>query len=176
MGTPSWRLVLGDLRRAASLVAGVRADLLASRRAPADGEPYGRRPLHRDELGEVMLADWRAGAECAPHDHAGGEGVVLVLAGSFVETEWTWRDGLLERGALRRWQTGDEIPVAGDGIHSMLSQQAGTTLHFYRPAISGMRVFDPARRETLAVGDDCGAWIPRDEMLVISRSPWRDGR
>lgn len=173
---PSWRIVLSDLQRAASLVGEMRAELLASRQEPAAGEPYGRRSLHRDDVGEVMLADWRDGAECAPHDHAGGEGLVLVLAGAFSETGWSWRDGLLERGPVRRWSRGDQIPVTGDGIHSMVAHEAGTTLHLYRPAISGMRVFDPARRETLAVRDDCGAWIPGDDALVISRSPWRDAR
>lgn len=169
---PSWRAVLSDLPQAALLVAGARAELLASRREPSAGEPYGRRPLHRDELGEVMLADWHAGMECAPHDHSGGTGLVLVLVGAFTETTWTWRDGSLQRGARRRWQAGEEIPVTGDGIHSMIAHQEGTTLHFYRPAISGMQVFDPARRETLAVRDECGAWIPRDEALIVSRSPW----
>lgn len=164
-------------------MAGARAELLALRAEPESGEPYGRRPLYREAAGEVMLAGWRDGAECAPHDHAGGEGVVLVLAGTFTETDWVWRDGGLARGPSRRWQTGDAIPVAVGGIHSMRAHDenddagtGGTTLHLYRPAIVGMRVFDPARQETLAVRDACGAWIPRDEALIVSRVAWRTGR
>jgi hypothetical protein len=102
--------------------------------------------------------------------------VVLVLAGTFTETDWLWRDESLARGASRRWETGDAIPVAVGGIHSMRAHDGGTTLHLYRPAIAGMRVFDPAREETLAVRDDCGAWVPRDEALIVSRTAWRTGR
>jgi cysteine dioxygenase len=177
-------VLLRDLPGAASLVGGARAELLALRAEPESDEPYGRRPLYRETAGEVMLAGWRGGAECAPHDHAGGEGVVLVLVGTFTETEWLWHEGGLARGPSRRWQAGDAIPVAVGGIHSMRAhgdrnddgQAGGTTLHLYRPAIAGMRVFDRARRQTLAVRDDCGAWIPRDEALIVSRVAWRAGR
>ena len=36
-----------------------------------------------------------------------------------------------------------------------------------------MRVFDPARRQTLSVRDDCGAWVPRDERLILARVDWQ---
>ena len=49
---------------------------------------------------------------------------------------------------------------------------AGVGLHFYLPAITGMRVYDCDRRETLIVGDDCGAWVPADPALVIARTAW----
>ena len=168
--------MLGDLRGAAPLSAELCAELRALRAGPEPGEPYGRRALHRDETGEVMLAGWGADAECAPHDHAGGVGVVRVLDGAFTETAWVWRDGILARGATRRWRAGESIPVAAGGIHSMVAHGAGTTLHLYRPAISGMRVFDPARRQTLSVRDDCGAWVPRDEALVLARVDWETAR
>jgi hypothetical protein len=35
-----------------------------------------------------------------------------------------------------------------------------------------MRVFDRRRRETLVVSEKCGAWIPRDDSLVLSRARW----
>ncbi len=171
----SWSAVLRSMRAAVPLILEARTDLLRLRAPPGPGEPYGRLPLHRDAEGEVMLAGWTA-AECAPHDHAGGEGLVCILDGAFTETEWLWRDGGLERGACRRWSAGDAIPVAPGTIHSMIAHDAGTTLHLYRPAISGMRVFDPARRETLLVRDDCGAWVPRDEGLVLSRTSWPAAR
>ena len=173
VGVSSWTVMLGDLRGAAPLSAELRAELLALRAGPEPGEPYGRRALHRDEAGEVMLAGWGTDEECAPHDHAGGVGVVRVLDGAFTETDWVWRDGILARGASRLWRAGEAIPVVAGGIHSMVAHGAGTTLHLYRPAISGMRVFDPARRQTLSVRDDCGAWVPRDEALVLARVDWR---
>ena len=123
-----------------------------------------------------MLAGWGTDAACAPHDHAGGVGVVHVLDGAFTETEWVWRDGSLARGASRRWSAGQSIPVAAGGIHSMAAHGAGTTLHLYRPAVSGMRVFDRARRQTLTVRDDCGAWVPRDEALILARVDWPPAR
>ena len=56
VGGSSWTVMLGDLRGAAPLSAELRAELLALRAGPEPGEPYGRRALHRDEAGEVMLA------------------------------------------------------------------------------------------------------------------------
>ena len=168
--------MLGDLRGAAPLSAELREELLALRAGPEPGEPYGRRALHRDEAGEVMLAGWATDAECAPHDHAGGVGVVRVLDGAFTETDWVWRDGILARGVTRRWRAGQSIPVVAGGIHSMAAHGGGTTLHLYRPAISGMRVFDPACRQTLSVRDDCGAWVPRDEALILARVDWQTTR
>ena len=173
VGFPSWTVMLGDLRGAAPLSAELCAKLRALRVGPEPGEPYGRRTLHRDEAGEVMLAGWRTDAACAPHHHAGGVGVVRVLDGAFTEIDWVWRDGILTRGASRRWRAGESIPVIASGIHSMVAHSAGTTLHLYRPAISGMRVFDPERRQTLSVRDDCGAWVPRDEALVLARVDWQ---
>jgi len=164
--------MLGDLRGAAPLSAELRAELLTLRTAPEPGEPYGRRTLHRDVSGEVMLAGWGTDAACAPHDHAGGVGVVRVLDGAFTETDWIWRHGILSRGESRRWRAGESIPVVVGGIHSMVAHGAGTTLHLYTPAIAGMRVFDRARRQTLSVRDDCGAWVPRDEALVLARVDW----
>ena len=164
--------MLGDLRGAAPLSAELRAELLTLRTAPEPGEPYGRRTLHRDVSGEVMLAGWGTDSACAPHDHAGGVGVVRVLDGAFTETDWIWRHGILSRGESRRWRTGESIPVVVGGIHSMVAHGAGTTLHLYTPAIAGMRVFDRARRQTLSVRDDCGAWVPRDEALVLARVDW----
>lgn len=164
--------MLGDLRGAAPLSAELRAELLALRAPPEAGEPYGRRALHRDGTGEVMLAGWGTDAACAPHDHAGGEGLVHVLDGAFTETDWVWRDGSLAPGASRRWCAGESMPVMPGGIHSMVAHGAGTTLHLYCPAVSGMRVFDLVRRQTLTVGEDCGAWVPRDEALVLARVDW----
>jgi cysteine dioxygenase len=171
----SWNAIVNEVMVETALSFEARAELLTLRPDPAPGEPYGRRPLRRDELGEVMLAGWGE-IECAPHDHAGGEGKVHVLEGSFTETEWVWREGVLRRGAVRRWTAGDAIPVAAGTIHSMTAHDRGTTLHVYRPAISGMQVFDPVRQETLSVRDDCGAWIPRDDGMILSRFRWEAGR
>ncbi len=161
--------VLAEIRDEISVAT---PELLTMRASSVAGEPYGRRPLFRDDGGEVMLAAWTPGAECAPHDHAGARGAVLVLAGRFVETEWLWRDGDLRRGRSRPWRAGDVIPVEPGGIHSMLDEDGGASLHFYVPPIAGMRVFDARLRQTLTVRDDCGAWLPSDPNLILSRQPW----
>ena len=118
VGVPSWTVMLGNLRGAAPLSAELRVELLALRAGPAPGEPYGRRALHRDEAGEVMLAGWGAGAACAPHDHAGGVGVVHVLDGAFTETDWMWRGR--NPGARRQ-------PSLGGGASDPGRSPAGST-------------------------------------------------
>ena len=45
-------------------------------------------------------------------------------------------------------------------------------MHHYTPKVEGMRVYDVARRETLIVGDDCGAWIPSDSGHIRARESW----
>jgi hypothetical protein len=59
-------------------------------------EPYERRVLLNSSSFEVMMATWRPGIRCAPHDHGGASGLVLLLSGSFIERSWELRDGRLE--------------------------------------------------------------------------------
>jgi hypothetical protein len=61
----SWSTIVNQAVFETALSFEVRAELLTLRADPAPGEPYGRRCLHRDELGEVMLAGWGE-IECAP--------------------------------------------------------------------------------------------------------------
>src|SRR5690348_14391514 len=61
-------------------------DVLAQ--PPLDGQPYGRAILYKDERIEVMLASWRKGAVCAPHDHGVSLGCVKFARGRFIETQF----------------------------------------------------------------------------------------
>jgi predicted metal-dependent enzyme (double-stranded beta helix superfamily) len=137
---------------------------------PDEDEPYGRHLLYRDAGGEVLLVRWRPGQFCAPHDHSASTGYVCVLAGALVERHWAWDGKDLVQTAEHRFAAPETIPVAG--IHSMMAVDGGLSLHIYLPGVSGMRVYDIARRETLVVADDCGAWVPRRESLIIVRAPW----
>ena len=140
--------------------------------APSSGEPYGRTPVWRDELGEVLLVKWREDAFCAPHDHGEASGFVRLLGGRFVERLWRWRAGELVVAGETQHEAPALLRVGARGIHDMKAVGGGLGIHFYLPAITGMKVFDRARRETLVVRDDCGAWIPRSDDLVMSRAPF----
>jgi cysteine dioxygenase len=149
------------------------AELLAASVPPAPGEPYGRQPLHRDDArGEVLLVSWREDTFCAPHDHGDASGVVALLRGTFVERAWRWRDGALDVAGERRHVAPTLLRVGAGGVHDMKATGRGLGVHFYVPAITAMRVFDRERRETLVVADDCGAWVPREASLVLSRARW----
>ena len=146
--------------------------LLTTAAAPSDGEPYGRRPLYRGPSGEVLLVRWREDTFCAPHDHGAAEGLVALLRGRFVERRWRWGASGLAPTGERTVEAPAIVSARKRDIHSMKATGGGVGLHFYRPAITGMRVYDCARRETLIVGDDCGAWVPADPALVIERIAW----
>jgi len=158
------------------------ASLLAAAPPPGEGEPYGRLPIFRDAVGEVLLVGWREETFCAPHDHGEAGGFVCLLRGRLVERHWRWRDGELaavgEVGELKSTAEREHfapalIPVGPRAVHDMKASGAAVGVHFYFPPIAGMKVFDRGRRETLVVSEDCGAWIPRDDSLVLSRLLWR---
>jgi cysteine dioxygenase len=139
--------------------------------APADGTPYSRRILFSSPLGDAMVAGWRAGARCLPHDHSGAHGVVTVLKGRFFEQAYQLRDGFRAVGGENEFATGDFRLVVPGEIHSLRAEAGGITLHLYAPPIRGMRIYDETSRTIYTVADDCGAWIPRDERLIRARTP-----
>lgn len=137
---------------------------------PSKGEPYSRTSLVvRPEL-EVMLARWSPGARCAPHDHGGGGGFVLPLAGSFVERRFAWRGAeLIVRSSERASPDGheggdalcvDTLSVDAALVHDMESLDEGLSLHVYTPSPRGMAVYDLARAERIDLVGSFGAWIP----------------
>jgi len=109
---------------------------------------------------------------CAPHDHGYAAGTVYLVRGRFVERTWRKHDGALEVIATRTFVGPCRVPVGAGDIHDMYAVDGGVSLHVYRPSIQHMRVFDLARRETLTVADDCGAWVPSREDQVIARERW----
>lgn len=66
-------------------VAQAQPMLSAVAQLPNDGEPYSRSILRVDDEVEIMLARWRSGHGCAPHDHGGAGGFVIPVEGAFVE-------------------------------------------------------------------------------------------
>lgn len=135
-------------------------------------EPYGRSLLHRDARGEIMLAGWQTGTRCAPHDHGDARGIVVVVSGTFVETRFRHTGGHLRAVGHSTGKAGAAVPVTHGLIHDMECIAAGATLHVYLPPITTMRVYDRTTRSTLLVGDDTGAWVPRDKRHILSTEPW----
>ena len=146
--------------------------LMEAAAPPRPGEPYGRLPIFRDSLGEVLLVRWREDTFCAPHDHGDAGGFIVLLSGRFVERLWRWRGGDLVPARERRYAAPSIITVTGGAIHDMKARGAGVGVHFYLPAIREMKVFDRQGRQTLTVSDDCGAWVPRDATLIEGRAGW----
>lgn len=177
-----WDAVLticaGDPERARLALAGpdLPVDyLLRNAPPPADGNPYGRIILHSGDLGEILLIRWRPDTFCAPHNHGDSRGYVRLLEGTFVECSWAMNGESLIANSQRFISAPTIIPVSRNSIHSMKSIDGGASLHCYFPSVSAMRVYDPVSRETLTVGDDCGAWIPADATRILSRSSWAAG-
>ncbi len=114
---------------------------------------------------------WSANTFCSPHDHAKAAGFVLFLEGEFIERDYEFRQTLTLRGQ-RRVLSPSIFPFERNRIHDMACQQKGLSLHIYTPAISGMKVYDPAERRTLEVSDSSGAWVPKDPKEIHRIEYW----
>jgi predicted metal-dependent enzyme (double-stranded beta helix superfamily) len=131
---------------------------------PPQGQPYSRQALHADDAVEIMVARWAPGAGCAPHDHGGCSGFVVVLSGSLIELDYTWQGGELVAGAGIPRGAGTSRGFGAEVIHAMAANASGAvTLHVYAPRPERMNVYDLQRREVLDLVGDFGAWIPEGE-------------
>lgn len=128
--------------------------------------PYSRRVLYSGSDCEIMLARWRAGAPCAPHDHGASNGWVFYLEGSFLETSYAWSANSLEETDVANHPASSHTRVESGEIHSCVSPTGGLSLHVYFPRIERMKVYDVAERRTLIVSDDCGAWLPDVDQIT----------
>lgn len=115
---------------------------------------------------------WRDGGLCAPHDHGAAGGRVHVVSGSLLERRYTFDGHTLVVVSEQRIDAPAVIEIAPHVIHDMRASGGTVTVHHYTPKVEGMRVYDVARRETLIVGDDCGAWIPSDSGHIRARESW----
>jgi Cysteine dioxygenase type I len=149
------------------------SETVARHRVPiGEGEPYGRIPVCLDESGEVLLVSWSRGIRCAPHDHAGASGTLILLHGTFHERRFIDTPegpSLLDERVLKG---PTQVAIPAGTIHDMLAPSGGLSVHCYWPALNGMSVFDFARRETLTLTQDCGAWLPWSDDCVLARKPW----
>jgi ubiquinone/menaquinone biosynthesis C-methylase UbiE len=130
---------------------------------PNEGEPYSRSILRADDEVEIMLARWRPGHGCAPHDHGGAGGFVIPIEGTFVERRFGWDGPRLVVTEQATRPEGVPIRITPEDIHDMTAGSRGLTLHFYSPPASSMRVFDLERAEVLELVGNYGAWIPQGD-------------
>ena len=143
-----------------------------TRPRPRPAEPYGRQLLHQGPAGEVMLAGWPRGARTAPHDHGEAAGFVLVLEGQFSESTYRFDGRELQRTAQRPLGVLEFTSAHAGAIHDLHAVSSGLSLHLYTPEIVAMQVYDVARRSTLLVTGDGGAWIPRGGAGVREAAAW----
>lgn len=138
----------------------------------ASGTPYSRNVLACGPAGEAMLATWGQGSKSAIHDHGGANGAVIILDGHFVETHFQLREGRLKTGKSLQYQPGMVARVTGKSIHDMQAPQGGLTLHLYAPEPLPVRLYDPARRQTVMVASNAGAWLPAKAEHVLAIESW----
>jgi len=148
--------LLARVTQARPLLSGVA-------KLPNDGEPYSRSILRVDDEVEIMLARWRPGHGCAPHDHGGAGGFVIPIEGAFVERRFSWDGPQLVVTEQFTRPEGAPIRITAEDIHDMTAEARGLTLHFYSPPASSMRVFDLERAEALELVGNYGAWIPQGD-------------
>lgn len=144
-------------------VARARPALARMASEPNDGEPYSRTILRVDGEVEIMLARWRPGRRCAPHDHGGAGGFVIVLEGRFEERRFDWDGPRLTVTSSAEHPAGAVTRITSDVIHDMTGLDGGLTLHLYSPPATSMRVFDLDTSEMLELVGNYGAWIPAGE-------------
>lgn len=137
-------------------------------------EAYSRTVLLSTPELEVMVASWRQGHECMPHDHGYSEGCVVNLLGRFKETSYAFEgEQLIKTGEAFHQNLYSLMDVDTARVHSMhCVDKEGLTLHIYSPAIDNMKVFDPSVRRTLTVANNCGAWIPVDQKQILKEQFW----
>ncbi|QXC63118.1 methyltransferase domain-containing protein [Aquihabitans sp. G128] len=158
----------------AALLAELRTafapELEAAAEAP-EGDPYSRQVVHAAPEVEVMVARWRPGARCAPHDHGGSSGFVVAVEGSFAEVRYGWTGADLLPVEELAHPAGEAFGFGPEVVHDMAAGSSGLSLHVYAPAPAHMHVYDLDAGEVLDLVGDFGAWIPAGEH---PRTPFAD--
>lgn len=140
---------------------------------PDSANSYGRNVILRTPQLEVMVATWTPGVRCAPHDHGGSVGAVLVLQGSGRHSLYRITNRALELVSEDLVTAGEILSFGSELVHAMVdggSELPLMTLHLYTTAIDGMVVYDVPRRRTLVVDGTCGAWVPSDQSQLTQWS------
>ena len=135
--------------------------------------PYARRVLFANDRLEVMLASWRRGHPCAPHDHGPSDSAIKVLQGCSHHKGYAIRSGQLVEVFSERKSVGEILLCHPFQIHAMGDDNATeplVTLHLYAGSINDMLVFSDSH--THLVTGQAGAWLPVDssEYLLVQQA------
>lgn len=126
--------------------------------------PYARHVLFANPRLEVMVASWRRGHPCAPHDHGNAVSAIKVLKGRSHHRGFCIQDNQLNMVFSERKSSGDILLCAPYQIHAMGDDAAEDrlmTLHMYAGSIENMIVYSDTH--THLVSGQAGAWLPVDE-------------
>jgi len=141
----------------------------------AHPNPYERHLVSADDAHEILVMTWRAGGLCAPHDHGEAGGRVHLVSGTLIERRYRFDGVALVVESEAQVEAPALLEIGPGVIHDMRASPGTVTVHVYRPRVLGMRIYDVGARETLIVGDDCGAWIPSDPGDIQARIGWAQG-
>ena len=139
-----------------------------------DARQYRRVRLFRNDHWEALLLCWLPGQATSVHDHGGGVGITLMLAGSLREERWA----LAGAGQPLR-PVGTESLEAGlatvelaPTIHMMVNdtRAPAISLHVYSPPLSVLGAYDPAlgTRWEVPVADSPDVQVGGDPSLEIT--------
>jgi cysteine dioxygenase len=144
-----------------------------SKKSDYHAEPYGRQVLYRSPDIEVMLASWSFQSASSPHNHGFSKGLIWFIKGDFQEQHFEFKSSeLISMDEQKLFLEGAVAEVFSNDIHSSCPLTDGISLHLYSPAIQNMKIWDTKNKVTLTVADECGAWIPFDENLILKKVSW----
>lgn len=132
--------------------------------------PYGRKKIFANNEVELIVMNWAARRDCAPHDHGSSFGWVNVLSGEVRHTLYTLDQNDVPTPYLTRTEKrGTRYFAARSMVHAMgnPSDELTVTVHIYAPPITEMKVYDLEKCAVCVVSDDCGAWWPADQRQLL---------
>lgn len=137
---------------------------------PAKSAPYSRTVVWSDGKVEVMVARWRAGVWCAPHDHGGRTGRVHVAHGTIEEKRFgsVGDEGTSSADArVRILHAGDHLSCGGADVHALRGSEGAITVHVYSGPDADFRVFADDLSRVVRVPSSHGAWLPAAPQKTI---------
>ncbi|MEH7307449.1 cysteine dioxygenase [Neobacillus drentensis] len=147
----------------------LKVDDLAQLPEPAEGKPYNRQLLYKNEEIEMLIMNWSQ-LECAPHDHGSSHGWIQVLSGTTLNSVYEVNgNGLPSELFHECYHMGKYFYAPKKAIHKMKASNNTdlVTLHLYSPPITGMIVYDLEKCAACVVSDDCGAWWPEEQYQKV---------
>lgn len=134
-----------------------------------DGFPYGRKLLYKSDFMEVLVMNWALDMDCSPHDHGSSRGYIQVIKGNSRHTIYKLQDGVPQVAVEKVEEEGSLFYAPKGIVHKMgaMDNQPLVTLHYYTPPISNMKVFDIEKCKSCIVRDDCGAWWPKEQKMLL---------